>query len=122
MIRPLLLGTFLGLASIGGANAQTAWVEVDDTVVFAPFGLTADAIDDMDVVDATGREIGEVEDVVGPNRTEATAVVIDLESEAGLPQGDADIIVPLGDLEVQGKNLRLPGDAAAIGNYPIHRD
>lgn len=122
MIRTLFLGSALGFAFSGAAHAQTAWVEVDDQVVVAPFAMTADAIDDMDVVDAAGGKIGEIEDVIGPNRNEATAVVIDLETRSGLIENDADIIVPLAGIELQGKAVRLLGDAATIRGYQIYQD
>lgn len=120
MIRSILLGSCLALAAVGVASAQTPWVEIDDQIVVAPFALSADAIDDMDIVDAAGKKIGEVEDVVGPNRNEATAVVIDLDTMSGLIDGDKDIVVPLAG--VHGKALRLLGDAATIRGYQIYQD
>ena len=122
MIRSILLGSCLALSVVGAASAQTPWVEIDDQIVVAPFALSADAIGDMDVVDAAGKKIGEVEDVVGPSRNEATAVVIDLDSTSGLLEADKDIVVPLAGVELHGKTLRLLGDAATVRGYQIYQD
>ncbi len=122
MIRALMLACLLGSSVAGSALAQTAWTETDGQVFVGALGLTVDEIDDMDVVDAAGRKIGEVEDVVGPSRSEATGVVIDLDSTSGLIAGDDDIIVPLAGVEVHGKALRLLGDAATLRGYDIYQD
>ncbi len=120
MTRTTLLAVCLALSSSGVALSQTQWVEVADTVIVMPFGLPADEIDDMDVVDATGGKIGEVERVVGLSPNEATAVTIDLDDNAGLSEREGDIIVPLAGVELQGKALRLLGDAATIRGYEIY--
>jgi hypothetical protein len=122
-MRNLLLPAALAvLLPASTAFAQTAWVEVDDQVMVAPFNLNADRVDDMDVVDAAGRKIGEIEDVIGPSRTEATALVVDFESGSGYVAGDDDVIVPLAGFELQGENLLLLGDAQTVRGYEIYRD
>lgn len=117
----LALAACLAL-SAAPALAQTAWVEVRDSVMVAPFNLPADDVEDMDVVDAAGKKIGEVEEVLGPNADEATAVAIDFDDNAGLDDRNGDVIVPLAGVELQGKTLRLLGDAATIRGYEIYPD
>ena len=122
MIRPAMLACLLAFTTGPSAFAQSAWVETDDQVIVGALGLTVDEIDDMDVVDAAGQKIGEVEDVVGPTRTEATGIVIDLDTKSGLLANDEDIIVPLAGVEVHGKALRLLVDAATLRGYEIYQD
>jgi len=121
MMRYLLAAAFAA-TTMSAALAQSPWVETGDTVIVTPFALSADTIEDMDVIDAAGRKIGEVEEVLGQTATEATAIAIDLDDNAGLDDRDGDVIVPLAGLELQGDKLRLLGDAATIRGYEIYPD
>jgi sporulation protein YlmC with PRC-barrel domain len=120
VIRSLLIAFSLSLASVPAAFAAKHWVEVGENVIVAPFNLPADAVEEMDVVDAAGRKIGEVEEVIGPRETEATALAIDFEDNAGL--GEEDVIVPLAGVQLQGDRLLLTGDAKTIKGYEIYAD
>jgi sporulation protein YlmC with PRC-barrel domain len=114
VIRSPLTALLLSLASTPAAMADKHWVEVGENVIVAPFNLPVDAVEEMNVVDAAGRTIGEVEEVIGPKKTEATALAIDLEDNAGLDDRDEDIIVPLAGVQLQGDRLLLTGDAKTI--------
>jgi hypothetical protein len=100
--------------------AQDRMQEVHDDVLLPKFGIIADLADDLDVLDSTGREIGEVEEVVGMNRDLAEALVVDFEDE--LPEfGREERVVPLTAFRFDGGAfvLREGTDVLAL---PIWRD
>jgi hypothetical protein len=109
------------LAGAGIALAQNAWVEVDDAVDVAPLNAQADVVDDWDVYNGAGAKIGEVETVIGPDRNTPTALVVDFEDDAGLGDRD-DLIVPLDRFALNGQNLTLDVDAAAVAAFVEYRD
>lgn len=117
----LLLGLALGSLMIGGAaTAQTAWVEVRDNAHVAAFGAIADQVDDWDVYDASGTEIGEVEEVVGPDAATPTALVIDFEGKAGY--ADRDVVIPLDQFTRENNRLTLNASPEAVGAMEAWKD
>jgi len=119
--RKLLLGLALGgLMTGGAAMAQTALVEVNDNVHVAAFGAIADQVDDWDVYDASGAEIGEVEDVVGPDAATPSALVIDFEGNAGY--ADRDVVVPLDQFTRANNRLTLNASPEAISAMETWND
>lgn len=122
MVRPILIAAGIAFALPQTALAEKNWVKVGENVTVAPYNLPADAVDEMDVVDAAGRKIGEVDEVIGPTKTEATALTIDLTDNAGLDDRDGDIIVPLAGVQLLGDRLQLIGDAKTLKGYKIYAD
>jgi len=104
----------------GSAFAQGALVEVDDNVQVPPFAAVADDVDDWDVYDATGTEIGEVEEVVGTGRDTPTALVVDFEGNGGY--ADRDVVIPLDRFGRENGRLVLNADPAAVGGMPTWND
>jgi sporulation protein YlmC with PRC-barrel domain len=119
MMRTALLAAFTILAA--PAFAQTAWVEVDDRTMVQPFNADADRVEDMDVFDATGRKIGEVEEVIGQSRDAATALVVDFDDDAGYGDRD-DVIIPLDRFSLNGVNIVLNADAGAVAAFDRYND
>ena len=86
------LSTVAGAALLAAmattASAQQAKVyheaENDDAIV-EPFGLTVDQIEDMDIVNAAGDEIGEVEEVLVDENGQAVAVVVQVTGQTPCP-------------------------------------
>ncbi|HEV7417352.1 MAG TPA: PRC-barrel domain-containing protein [Tianweitania sediminis] len=115
----LLAAAFVGLSL--PAFAQTSWVEIDDDVMVAPFNVEADDLDDMDVHNSAGQEIGEVEEVIGTNETTPTALVVEFDGEAGYPDRD-DVVVPLDRFSMNGDRLVLNADAAAVEGFQTYDD
>ncbi|GHD09989.1 PRC-barrel domain-containing protein [Tianweitania populi] len=111
------------LASLSNvASAQTStWVEVDDKTMVAPFNVDADRLEDMDVHNAAGQKIGEIEDVIGTDRAAATALVVDFDDQAGFGDRD-DIIVPIERFSLDGVKLVLKDDAATVAAYEVYKD
>jgi hypothetical protein len=96
----------------GTAFAQTAgMVDVDDDVMVPPFNVTVDDLDDMDVYDAAGTEIGEIEEVVGTD-----AFVVDFDGEG---YGDEERVIGLENFAMDGARMTLSLDAAAVATMPI---
>ena len=115
-----LLGLVLGGLLAGGAIAQTALVEVDDNVHVAAFGAIADQVDDWDVYDASGVEIGEVDEVVGPDAGMPSALVIDFKGNAGY--ADRDVVIPLDRFTRANNRLTLNAAPDAVGAMETWND
>ncbi|GGD18180.1 PRC-barrel domain-containing protein [Aureimonas glaciei] len=109
-----------GLLSTTAAFAQAAYVEIDDAVMIPALNVTADALDDMDVYDAAGTKIGDIEEVLGTTAQAPTSVSVDFEDD--LVQGDDDRVVPLESLTMDGQRVVLALDAAAITQLTVYDD
>lgn len=87
-----------------GASAETMLIEVeDDKLVVMPFNLTAEQVSEMDVYDATGERIGEIDDVLmqpgGP------VVAVSVEAGGFLGIGERDIIFGTDSLTLDAGRL-----------------
>lgn len=113
---PLLSATF----AAGAALAQTGqWVEIDDDVQVPQLGASADDVDDWDVYAADGTEIGEVDEVIGPDSSTPMALVI--EFEGGSDYGDRDdVIVPLEHFSREGQQLVLNADPQTVSEMETY--
>ena len=60
MLKSLTFAAALALAA--PASAQSGLVEIDDTVQVPMFGMSADAVENMDVLGPGGSKIGEVDE------------------------------------------------------------
>jgi len=116
--------SFAALLMAGPAKAQTAqtaWMEIADGVTVGAFSMTVDWLDDLDVHDASGRKIGEVEEALGTSPDAPSALAIDFED--GVGYGDqGDVIVPLEMFRLDGSRLILSADANAVASMPVWRD
>jgi hypothetical protein len=112
MNRPMLM-LALTLAVASPAGAQSRFVEVDDATIVQPFGQAADTVDNWDVYSATGGVVGDVEDVLGPDRATATALGVDFDGKEGY--ADRDVIVPLDQFVWQDGRLVLNATSEAVG-------
>jgi hypothetical protein len=112
------IATISGLLLTGTAFAQGAYVEIDDDVQVPALSMSVDALEDMDVYNADGRKIGEVEDVLGAETSTATAVSVEFDASVGEDDG----VVELSSLTLEGDQLVLGLDEAAIAELPVYRD
>jgi hypothetical protein len=104
----------------GSAVAQTATlVEVDDDAMIAALDMEADDVDDADVFDAAGTEVGEVEEVVGTDAMTPTALVVEFDVDA---YGGEDRLIPLEHFSMQNDRLTLSLDAAAVAGMTVYED
>ena len=113
-MRLPLAAALAGLIALP-AYAQSQFFEVDETV-----SVDADQADEYDVYDATGRKIGEVEEVVGSNRAMADAFVVDFE-DALTEYGDEERVIPLTEFKFDGKGFVL-SDGADVETMPTWID
>lgn len=123
MNRTSLVLAAAALVSVAhAAHAQTStWVEIDDKTMIAPFNVDADRLEDMDVQNAARQKIGEIEDVLGSDRTTPKALVVDFDDKAGYGDRD-DIIVPLDRFSLDGLKLVLKDDPATVAAYDVYKD
>lgn len=75
------------------AVAQMEMVEVSEDVQIAAFGMDADTVEDLDVYNEAGNEIGVVEEVIGTDSGTPQALVIEFDNESSF--GTEERIVPL---------------------------
>ncbi|RIK86248.1 MAG: hypothetical protein DCC69_07355 [Hyphomicrobiales bacterium] len=115
-----LAGLAAGSLIAGAALAQAAWVEIDDNVHVAAFGATADQVEDWDVHDASGVEIGEVEEVVGTAPDTPTALVVDFEGKNGY--ADRDVVIPLDQFTRANNRLTLDASPDAVAGMETWND
>lgn len=118
--RQFLAGIFASGLLVGAAHAQSALVEVRDAAHVTAFGASADDVDDWDVFDAAGVEIGEVEEVVGTDRDTPTALVVDFEGNAGY--ADRDVVIPLDQFTRANGRLTLNAAPDAVSALPTWDD
>lgn len=90
------------------AIAQTEMVEVSEDVAIAAFGMDADTVEDLDVYDDAGNEIGEVEEVIGTDSETPQALVIEFDNESSF--GEEERIVPLDQVTRIEEGLMLHSD------------
>jgi hypothetical protein len=111
------------LANVASAAlAQgSGWGKAADSAVIPAFGMTADDVEDLDVVDASGAKIGEIEDVLTKGGTPG-ALGVEFEGFSDYSPGkDLDVVVPLDDFTLIDNKLRLKADSAAVkamATYP----
>ncbi|MFZ3583357.1 hypothetical protein ACOI1H_14460 [Loktanella sp. DJP18] len=102
------------------ALAQDTMVEVQDRAALPGFEINADVADDLDVLAAAGVKIGEVEEVVGPDRDTPEALVVDFEDEAAT-YGAEDRVVPLTAFLFDGSAMQL-NEGTDVTGLPIWND
>jgi rRNA processing protein Gar1 len=86
----------------------------------AAFGAIADQVEDWDVYDASGAEIGEVEEVVGPDAQTAAALVVDFDDKAGY--ADRDVVIPLDQFTRENNRLTLNASPEAVSAMETWND
>ncbi len=106
------------LLAAGPVSAQSGLIELRDGVTVAAFGITVDRVDDLDVY-VNGRNVGDVEEVLGTDASTATALVVDFDDGAGYGDRD-DVIVPIGRFRLDGNRLVsdvTPAEVAALPRW-----
>lgn len=99
------------------AFAQDQWMKVDDRTPVESMGINADLVDDLDVVNAQGIKIGEIDEVLGTSRDKVEAFVIDFKSSAK-EYGKEDRIVPVNAFTFDGSDIILT-DTVDVSTLPV---
>ncbi|MEX1235666.1 MAG: hypothetical protein WEB56_11850 [Roseovarius sp.] len=102
------------------ALADTPMYEVSDGTMLPGLGISADIAGDLDVFDTSGREIGEVEDVVGASMDVAEALVVEFEDGVA-DYGREDRVIPLAHFTFDGSAVVLD-DEADVLSMPVWDD
>lgn len=112
--------TIVTLASVliaGSAFVQAKLVEVDDdNLRVAALSVTVDQLEDMDVYDAAGMKIGDVEDVLGATKDQPAAVAVDADDFLG--QDGEDVVVAIDQLRIQDGKLVTDVTKDALAEMP----
>lgn len=120
LMRLPLLATTVAAFAVSPALAQTSLVEIDDRVTIQSFTMTADDLDDRDVYDAAGNEIGEIEEVLGPDASTPTHVAIEFEDD--IVDNDDDRLVEITALSMVDGRVVLDMDLSEIEALPRYDD
>lgn len=113
----LFLATAL---ATGGAFAQGTWIEIEDSVQVPAFSASVDQVEDLDVHNASGTKIGEVDEVLGTDASTAAAVVVEFEAGGAYPK--EEMVVPLDQLSWENNRLILNVDAEGVSAMEIWND
>lgn len=119
-MRAILLAAAAGLVATSAlAQTATQWVEAeDDAMTVEAFGLTVDQLEDIEIVDASGQPLGEVEDVLMTPEGQVGAVSVDLDDALG----DRDVVMELGSLSFDGQVLRADLAPEQVEALPAYDD
>jgi hypothetical protein len=102
----LALAALVGGASVAAAQQQQAVTYKaieDDSTVIQPWNKTVEQIEDMDLVDRSGNDIGDVEEVLTDASGQPAAVAAEVGGFLGI--GDKEVIIGLDQLRVNGDDL-----------------
>ena len=97
-------------------------VELDDDFVLPTLNLPVYALDDYDIVDRNGQSLGELEEVLGPNRDTATAVAIEFDGPGWFFDEDVTRIVNISYLSIQDDKLVLDLTEEDVRALPVYAD
>jgi opacity protein-like surface antigen len=115
------LATLMSSVAFAQAVVVTDYREIDDDAfVVQPWGVTVDALEDMDVYGVNGEEIGDVEEVL----VDTSGQVVGMTVEAGgfLGIGDKEVVVPLGDFTYADGRLTTALTEEALEALPEWND
>jgi uncharacterized protein YrrD len=117
----VLAATALALAPLALAAQQssdvTAYQEAeDDDMVVQPFNRTVDDIEDLDLKNADGDEIGEVEEVLIDASGQPVAIAVEVGGFLGI--GERDVVLGLDQVQLVDDDLVTSADKATIEGLP----
>ena len=92
------------------AFAQQSYVDVADDARIEALNISVEDLDDKDVYDVGGREIGEVEEVLGSDERTPTAIVVDFNDHIV----EHDRIVQIADTALESDRLVIRLDQEAL--------
>jgi hypothetical protein len=118
---PLCAAAVLAFAPLVAAAQQTVdftgYKEAeDDDMVVQPFNLSVDEIEDMDVRDMGGEEIGEIEEVLTDGSGQPVAVSVEVGGFLGI--GEREVVLGLDELQLQDDDFVIDADKATIEGLP----
>ena len=85
--------------------AQPDWIELDDAASVTQLSLSVDQLDDLDLHDAAGQKLGEVEEVIGLVDGTVIGLAVELDDAAGADDDDDEVVVPIASVRLDGERL-----------------
>jgi hypothetical protein len=121
----LCAAAVLALAPLAAAAQQTVDVSgykeaEDDGLVVQPFNLSVDEIEDRDVKNMAGDEIGEVEEVLVDAGGQPVAVTLEVGGFLGI--GEREVVVGLDQLKLADDDFVIDADKARVEGLPEWKD
>lgn len=103
------------------ANPASTYSKMKDDKAMVPaLNQTVGQLDDMIVIGADGKKIGEVEEVLMDSSGQPVAVAVEVERDVGI--GDKEVIIVLEQLRSDGRNLTTTLSNAQLGALPVWKD
>lgn len=112
-------------ADLGEAKTVNAenMVELDDDFVLPTLNLPVDSLDDYELVDRNGKEVGEIEEVIGPDENTATAIAVEFDGPGwGIFDDDVTRVVDISKFSIEGDALIVDIAADDIRQLPVYDD
>ena len=106
----------LAAAAQQGLDVATLEEAEDDDLVVQPFGVTVDDIDDMDLMNADGEEIGEIEEVLLDAGGQPVAVSVEVDDFLGM--GEREVVFALDQLQLADDDFVTSVDKATVEALP----
>ena len=121
----VLAATALAMAPLAGAAQQstkvTGYQEAeDDNMLMQPLGRTVDEVEDMDLKNAAGDQIGEVDEVLTDASGQPVAIAVEVGGFLGV--GDREVVLGLDQVKLVNDGLVTSADKAMIEGLPDWED
>ena len=110
MKRFVTTTTLIALLGAPSAFAQQSYVDVADDARVEALNISVEDLDDKDVYDSGGREIGDVEEVLGSDERTPTAIVVDFNDHIV----EHDRIVQMADTALESDRLVIRLDKGTL--------
>lgn len=122
MKKTISAAALVAFVSAAPALAQsTSYIEIEsEDQVVSELNLTVEQIEDMDVYDASGEEIGEVEEVLGS--ADGTPTTLAIEVGGFLDIGDTDALVELSEVTIVDDQIQIDMTREEIEALPTWED
>jgi hypothetical protein len=121
----VLAATAVAMAPLAVAAQQSSDVAAyreadDDDMVVQPFNRTVDDLEDMDLKNADGDEVGEVEEVLVDASGQPVAIAVEAGGFLGI--GERDVVFALDQVQLMDADLVTSADKATIEGLPDWQD
>ena len=119
-----LTAAAFALGSGGFVQAQTSATGVheaeDKSVMVAPFNISIDDLEEMEIYAPNGEEVGEVDAVLVDAAAQPVAVAAEVGGFLGM--GEKDVVIGLDQLTQDGDHLKVNLTKEQIGALPEFDD
>lgn len=122
IFRPVAAALVFGSLLAAPAVAQDGLVELDDDFVVPRLNLPVEALDDYDVVDREGRDLGNFVSVLGPDENTASVMVIAFDGPGFLFDTDVERIVAIEDVFIEGDDMVIDITEEGVRQLPVYQD